>query len=118
MPDFPALTHVAVTVTDLDRSREWYRALFGSDPVLDEDTGAFHHVVWLMGSLSTATDVGVLVEDSTTPAQAGAFITLVKKSASGTYFGISATKDGVVTYCRNADLTQINAHAKCTATKW
>jgi glyoxylase I family protein len=49
MPDFPALTHVAVTVTDLDKSREWYRALFGSDPVLDEDTGAFHHVVWLMG---------------------------------------------------------------------
>lgn len=49
MPDFPALAHVAVTVTDLDRSREWYQSLFGSAPVLDEDTGAFHHVVWLMG---------------------------------------------------------------------
>jgi len=23
--------------------------LFGSDPVLDEDTGTFHHVVWLLG---------------------------------------------------------------------
>jgi catechol-2,3-dioxygenase len=23
--------------------------LFGSDPVLDEDTGPFRHVVWLMG---------------------------------------------------------------------
>jgi catechol-2,3-dioxygenase len=23
--------------------------LFGSDPVLDEDTGPFHHVVWLIG---------------------------------------------------------------------
>ena len=49
MPDFPALTHVAVTVTDLGRSREWYGALFGTAPVLDEDTGVFHHVVWLLG---------------------------------------------------------------------
>ena len=49
MPAFPALTHVAVTVSDLDRSREWYGKLFGTDPVLDEDTGPFHHVVWLLG---------------------------------------------------------------------
>jgi catechol-2,3-dioxygenase len=49
MPEFPAITHVALTVTNLERSVPWYRALFGTDPVLDEDTGAFHHVVWLMG---------------------------------------------------------------------
>ena len=49
MPDFPAITHVALTVSDLDRSREWYGRLIGSSPVLDEDTGVFHHVVWLMG---------------------------------------------------------------------
>jgi len=49
MPDFPALAHVAVTVTDLERSRPWYQALFAADPVLDEDTGSFHHVVWLLG---------------------------------------------------------------------
>jgi glyoxylase I family protein len=49
MPAFPSLAHVAVTVTDLDRSRPWYSALFGSEPVLDEDTGPFHHVVWLLG---------------------------------------------------------------------
>ena len=49
MPEFPALTHVAVTVSDLERSRRWYQRLFGSDPVLDEDTGPFHHVVWLIG---------------------------------------------------------------------
>lgn len=49
MADFPALTHVAVTVSDLDRSRPWYNALIGADPVLDEDTGPFHHVVWLLG---------------------------------------------------------------------
>lgn len=49
MSDFPAVAHVAVTVTDLDKSRPWYGRLFGSDPVLDEDTGAFHHVVWLLG---------------------------------------------------------------------
>jgi glyoxylase I family protein len=47
--EFPGVTHVAVTVTDLDRSRSWYRRLFGADPVLDEDTGPFRHVVWLLG---------------------------------------------------------------------
>jgi catechol-2,3-dioxygenase len=50
MPAFPAITHVAVTVTDLGRSRPWYTALIGAEPVLDEDTGPFHHVVWLVGS--------------------------------------------------------------------
>jgi glyoxylase I family protein len=49
MTEFPAITHVAVTVRDLNVSRPWYRSLFGADPVLDEDTGPFHHVVWLIG---------------------------------------------------------------------
>ena len=49
MAEFPAITHVALTVSDLERSRPWYQRLFGSDPVIDEDTGPFHHVVWLMG---------------------------------------------------------------------
>ena len=49
MPDFPPLTHVALTVSDLERSREWYGRLFDAAPVLDEDTGPFHHVVWLLG---------------------------------------------------------------------
>ena len=49
MSDFPPIAHVALTVSDLDRSREWYGRLFGSAPVLDEDTGVYHHVVWLMG---------------------------------------------------------------------
>lgn len=51
MSDFPALTHVAVTVTDLERSTRWYTALFGSEPVLDEDeeSGTFHHTVYVIG---------------------------------------------------------------------
>lgn len=49
MSDFPALGHVAVTVTDIDRSREWYSKLFGSSPALDEDTGTFYHVVYALG---------------------------------------------------------------------
>ncbi|MGA3216860.1 MAG: VOC family protein [Acidimicrobiales bacterium] len=48
MAEFPAIAHVAVTVTELDRSRSWYLRLFGADPVLDEDTGPYHHVVWLL----------------------------------------------------------------------
>jgi glyoxylase I family protein len=47
--DFPSIGHVAVTVTDLDRSVPWYTALFGSEPVLDEDTGPFRHVVYAVG---------------------------------------------------------------------
>ncbi len=50
MPDFPAVHHVALTVTDLNRSREWYRRLFEADPVMDEDTGPWHHVVWALGN--------------------------------------------------------------------
>jgi hypothetical protein len=38
MPEFPAITHVALTFSDLGRSRPWYQQLFGSDPVIDEDT--------------------------------------------------------------------------------
>jgi glyoxylase I family protein len=51
MPEFPPMTHVAITVSDLARSTEWYRALLGSDPVLDEDeeAGGFHHTVFLIG---------------------------------------------------------------------
>ena len=54
MPEFPAITHVALTVTSLERSVPWYRALFDSEPVLDEDTGPFHHVVWLVGGMLVA----------------------------------------------------------------
>jgi len=39
MPEFPAIAHVALTVTSLERSVPWYKALFGSDPILDEDIG-------------------------------------------------------------------------------
>lgn len=51
MPAFPALAHVAITVTDLERSVGWYRELFGADPVLDEDEAisGFHHTVFLLG---------------------------------------------------------------------
>jgi hypothetical protein len=30
MPEFPAITHVALTVSDLGRSRPWYKELFGT----------------------------------------------------------------------------------------
>jgi catechol-2,3-dioxygenase len=49
MGTFPALTHVAVTVSDLSVSVPWYTRLFGADAVLDEDTGPFRHVVYAIG---------------------------------------------------------------------
>ena len=47
---FPGLQHVAITVSDLDASTQWYTRLFGADPVLDEDeeSGTFHHTVFLL----------------------------------------------------------------------
>ncbi len=46
---FPAIGHVALTVSDLSVSVPWYTRLFGAEPVLDEDTGPFRHVVWALG---------------------------------------------------------------------
>ena len=47
---FPGLQHVAITVSDLQRSTEWYSRLFGAEPVLDEDeeSGEFHHTVYVL----------------------------------------------------------------------
>lgn len=47
---FPGIQHVAITVSDLERSTQWYRRLFGADPVLDEDeeSGQFHHTVFAL----------------------------------------------------------------------
>ncbi|CAN5777455.1 VOC family protein [soil metagenome] len=49
MAEFPAMTHVAITVSDLDRSRQWYGRLFDVEPALDEDAGGFYHVVYPLG---------------------------------------------------------------------
>jgi catechol-2,3-dioxygenase len=44
---FPALNHVALTVSELDVSAPWYQSLIGADPLLDEHTDAgFRHLVW------------------------------------------------------------------------
>jgi glyoxylase I family protein len=50
VPAFPSIAHVAVTVTDLERSTRWYAALFAAEPVLDEDEeiGGFHHTVFVL----------------------------------------------------------------------
>jgi glyoxylase I family protein len=48
-PNFPGVGHVALTVSDLRRSVAWYQRLFDAEPVLDEDTGSYHHVVWKLG---------------------------------------------------------------------
>jgi glyoxylase I family protein len=48
MPEFPTITHVALTVSDLEQSVPWYKRLFDAEPLIDEDTGPFRHAVWLV----------------------------------------------------------------------
>jgi glyoxylase I family protein len=67
MPEFPTIAHVALTVTDLNRSVRWYEGLFDSKPVLDEDTGPFRHAVWLVGGTLVA------LNQFPDPANAGLF---------------------------------------------
>jgi catechol 2,3-dioxygenase-like lactoylglutathione lyase family enzyme len=58
MTPFPAAVHhVALTVTDLEASRTWYRRLLGADPVIDEDVPGlaghhkgFHHTIFVLPS--------------------------------------------------------------------
>jgi glyoxylase I family protein len=46
----PAISHVAVTVTDLSVSEAWYTRVLGVKPVLDEDTGPFRHIIYQLGN--------------------------------------------------------------------
>ena len=47
---FPAIGHVALTVSDLGVSVPWYERLFGLEPALDEDVADFHHTVFMLDS--------------------------------------------------------------------
>ena len=46
---FPSISHVGLTVTDLEASAAWYERLLGVSPVLTEDAGPFRHVVYPLG---------------------------------------------------------------------
>ncbi|TWF81089.1 glyoxalase/bleomycin resistance protein/dioxygenase superfamily protein [Pseudonocardia hierapolitana] len=51
MTEFPPLTHIAVTVRELNVSVPWYEALFDARPVIDEDTDPdMHHTVFVLGN--------------------------------------------------------------------
>lgn len=48
MAELPAVSHVALTVTDLAVSVAWYERPLGTKPALDEGTGDPHHTVYLL----------------------------------------------------------------------
>lgn len=43
---FPALAHIAITVTELDRSIDWYGRLFGEPPVVVGRHDTFRWASW------------------------------------------------------------------------
>ncbi len=52
MPESPAIAHVSLTVSDLDRSVRWYERLFDVTLVMDETPAPFRRAVWLVGGHS------------------------------------------------------------------
>ncbi|MCI2424316.1 VOC family protein [Saccharopolyspora sp. K220] len=51
MPHPIAVAHITLTVTDLSVSVPWYSKLLDREPVLDEDTGPFHHVGYALDNV-------------------------------------------------------------------
>jgi glyoxylase I family protein len=49
VPASPAIAHVTLTVSDLNRSVPWYERLFDTKLVLGEEPGPFRRAVWLVG---------------------------------------------------------------------
>jgi glyoxylase I family protein len=49
MLEIPTIAHVTLTVSDLDRSVQWYERLFDVKMLLDESPGPFRRAVWLVG---------------------------------------------------------------------
>lgn len=60
---FPALTHIALTVRDLDRSLAWYERLFGTPPVIDHKDPTFRWAVWLQPSFGLHEHDDTLADD-------------------------------------------------------
>lgn len=52
MSSFPPVAHLALTVSDLDRSVAWYSRLFGAEPVAVSDEAAYRFAAWLQPSLA------------------------------------------------------------------
>ena len=49
MVEVPTIAHVTLTVSDLDRSVEWYERIFDMKMFLDESPGPFRRAEWIVG---------------------------------------------------------------------
>ncbi len=49
MLEIPTIAHVTLTVSDLDRSVEWYERIFDMKMFVDETPGPFRRAVWIVG---------------------------------------------------------------------
>jgi type IV pilus assembly protein PilA len=91
-----ALTAAKTIATDSAGLFEVDNVAIGVSDLLAAE-GALSYVA--MASANTD-NVGFLVSNLADPATTNGVITFVKQSASGDFFGISATSQGAVEYCR------------------
>lgn len=66
MPTFPAIHHLALSVTDLEVSEPWYTKLIGAGPAMTLSDGPFHRRVF---ALPSGQLLGLTRHDAVDPAQ-------------------------------------------------
>ncbi|HEV2360113.1 MAG TPA: VOC family protein [Acidimicrobiales bacterium] len=55
MPEFNGFSHIAITVSDLERSKSWYMDVLGLQPVMDgvdEESGIAYSVGFMSGGFA------------------------------------------------------------------
>ena len=87
MSDLQSVSHVALTVTDLDRSKEWYTRVLGWQPMYDgEDPG----IVYSLGMLP---NVGIFVTLRQHSAGTGDAFDPARTGLDHLAFGVNARDD-------------------------
>ncbi len=93
--------------------RDGYFFSTGTTPIVEGDLStAEPSLTFTNGAPTTAGPIDVVT------AADGTAITMYNKSGSGSFFCISATYNGAVTYKKGADALSVDTAAECNGTAW